>query len=120
MKARSARVLDIAASMKPIKVRLRTAFLGLMIAVAGFGGFVVKQGLGLDFEVNDLSVNWIPGITASKDLETLILNYQMAILQRAVAVSAAETQALDQWLLKAEPLIRQSQAIRDAAHAVTR
>ena len=109
MKANSARVPDVAASMKSIKVRLRTAFLVLMIAVAGFGGFVVKQGLDLDFQVNDLDVNWIPGISASKDLETLVLNYQMAILQRAVSASAAESQALDQWLVKAEPLIRQGE-----------
>ena len=74
MKASSARGFDIAASMTPIKVRLRTAFLVLMIAVAGFGGFVIKQGLSLDYEVNDLDVNWVPGITASKDLETLLLN----------------------------------------------
>ena len=77
MKANSARVPDVAASMKSIKVRLRTAFLVLMIAVAGFGGFVVKQGLDLDFQVNDLDVNWIPGISASKDLETLVLNYHL-------------------------------------------
>ena len=106
MKASSARGFDIAASMTPIKVRLRTAFLVLMIAVAGFGGFVIKQGLSLDAEVNDLDVNWVPGITASKDLETLLLNYQMAILQRALATSPAESQALDQWLLKAEPQIQ--------------
>ncbi|MEI7610365.1 MAG: MCP four helix bundle domain-containing protein, partial [Rhodospirillaceae bacterium] len=107
MKASSPRGFDIAASITPIKVRLRSAFLVMMIAVAGFGGFVVKQGLSLDYEINDLDVNWIPGITASKDLETLLLNYQMAILQRAISASPAESQALDQWLLKAEPMIKQ-------------
>ncbi|MEI6558064.1 MAG: methyl-accepting chemotaxis protein [Rhodospirillaceae bacterium] len=114
MKARSARVLDVAQAMKPIKVRLRSAFLGLMIAVAGFGGFVVRQGLVLDTEVTELDTDWIPGISASKALESLLLTYQMAILQRAVAVSPAEAQALDQWLLKAEPLIRQGEQTYEA------
>ena len=105
MNASNAQGGDVAASIRPIKVRLRTALLCLMIAIAGFGGFVIKQGLGLNYEVNDLNVNWIPGISASKDLETLLLNYQMAILQRSVAGSAAEAEALDQWLAKAEPMI---------------
>ncbi len=109
MKASRARGLPMSASIRPIKIRLRTAFLGLMIAVAGFGAFVVRQGLSLDYEVNDLNVNWIPGISASKDLETLVLNHQMAILQRTVSASAAESQALDQWLLKAEPLLKQGE-----------
>ena len=36
MKASRARGLPMSASIRPIKIRLRTAFLGLMIAVAGF------------------------------------------------------------------------------------
>ena len=49
-------------SSTSIKVKLRAAFIILMVAFVGFGAYTLKQMGFLDFLVNDMKTNWVPGL----------------------------------------------------------